>query len=128
MAQNTDAQSRTPGTQAKSSAVIQQGTRFLDVAVAVYLTTLAAFVALVVLGIQPEASKLSATVLLIVPVAFLGMTFGFYYSVAFVSSLASVPLISFSNGLSAIQRNWRGIAGAVLTLAVVSSVLTLAIS
>jgi hypothetical protein len=128
MSQNSDAQSRTAGPQPKPSDANRPGSRLLDVAIVIYLMTLAAFVVLAALGIHTETSKVSATVLLVVPVAFLGMIFGLFYAVAFVSSLTSVPLISFSNGLSAMQRNFRGIVGTVLLLAVSCAVLTIAAS
>lgn len=122
MSQNTDAQDRTPGAERKLSPN-QPGGQFLDVAVIIYLIALAAFVAFTALGIHAEASKLSATVLLIVPIALLGTVFGLLYSVFLLSSLAGIPLISFSNGLSAMQRYWRRIVATVLLLAVLCAVL-----
>jgi hypothetical protein len=80
----------------------------------------------VALGIHTEASKLGATVLLIVPTAIPGIIFTLFYSVFFASSLAGVPLIKFSNGLSAMQRNFRSIVGSVLLLAVFCAMLAVA--
>jgi hypothetical protein len=77
----------------------------------------------VALGIHTEASKLGATVLLIIATLVPGAMFVLFYSVFFASSLAGVPLIKFSNGLSEIQRNWRSIVGTVLLLAVLSAML-----
>ncbi len=126
MSQNTEAQNRPAETQIKSSDANRPGRRLLDVAIVVYLVVLAAFVYLMVLGIRIEASKFCAQVLLIVPVALLGTIFGLLYSMSFVSSVSGIPLVNFSNGLSTMQRNWRGIVGTVLLLAVLCAVLAVA--
>lgn len=127
MSQNTDAQNRTAEAQLKSSDANLPGRRLLDVAIAIYLIALAAFVALAALGIHAEASKYSATVLLIVPIALLGAIFGLCYSVFLVSSLAGVPLIRFSNSLSAVQKNFRSIVGTALLLGVLCAILAAAV-
>jgi hypothetical protein len=125
MSQNTDAQNRTAA-RPKSSDVDPPGRRLFDAAIAIYLMTLAAFVALAALGIHTEASKHGAAVLLIVASVIPGGTFALFYFVFFASSLAGVPLIRFSNGLSVIQRNWRGLVGTVLLLAVFCAILAMA--
>lgn len=128
MSQNAGAQDRiTPG-QPKSSTPNQPDSRLLDVAIVIYLIALAAFVALTALGIHAEANELSATVLLIVPLALLGTLFGLLYSVSLLSSLAGVPLVSFSSGFSVVQRNWRRIVTTVLLLAVLCAMLPLVTS
>lgn len=125
MSPNRSAQDRREGAQLPSSDASPPGRRLLDAAIVIYLIALAVFVSLAALGVHTEASKHSATMLLIVPAAFLGMIFVLYYSVFFVSSLAGVPLIRFSNGLSPVQRNFRGIVGTVLLLAVLCAILGL---
>jgi hypothetical protein len=126
MSQNTDPQNRLTDPQLKPSDTNWPAARLLDVAVIIYLGALAAFIALAALGIHTEANKRGATVLLVVPAVLPGATFVVFYLLFFVSSLASVPLINFSSGLSAMQRNFRGIVVTVLLLAVLCAVLAAA--
>lgn len=123
MSQNANAQNRTIEPQLKSTSANRPGSRLLDVAIVIYLVAFAAFVGLAAFGIHTEASKHSATVLLIVATVIPVATFLLFYVVFLLSSLAGIPLIGFSDGLSAIQRNSRGIAAAILLLAVVCAIL-----
>lgn len=123
MSQNANAQNRTTEPQLKSASTNRPGSRLLDVAIVIYLAALAAFIGLAAIGIHAEASKHSATVLLIVATVIPVATFLLFYIVFLVSSLAGVPLITFSNGVSAIQRNSRGIVGTILLLAVACAIL-----
>jgi hypothetical protein len=126
MSQKTDSQNRTAEAELDTSATNRRGVQFFDAAIAIYLLFFLALVATAAFGFHADTSKRAATVLLVVPAVLTTAAFGVLYSIFLVSSFAGIPLIKFSNSLSAMQQNWRGIAGPILLSGVLCAILALA--